>query len=317
MDYKKAKLLIDNAKKICLIAHNRPDGDAVGSVGAMYHFLTELGKVAYMVMPDVTSRYNFMPNINKVVDKYPEDEELDLLICLDCSEIERRTLIDGKTLARAKSILVIDHHKTALTEGDVRLIDSQAPANCELIYRFIKYTNHPLSKEVASYLYLGIMSDTGSFNYERTTGETYRIAGELVDTGIDFTGICKKMNDTYSETKMKLISKVIDNMETYSDGKIRVSLIDKDVRAQFVATDEDVDGLVTYLRCIEGTIVAVYIRWIKDNEYKFSIRTEEPVDAAMVAKIFNGGGHKRAAGFETTNLKDTKEKLIQILEGLL
>ena len=83
------------------------------------------------------------------------------------------------------------------------------------------------------------------------------------------------------------------------------------------ATEEDVDGLVTYLRCIEGTIAAVYIRWTKEGEYKYSIRTEEPIDGSEVARAFNGGGHKRAAGFETTNLKDTKEKLIQMLEGLL
>ena len=185
------------------------------------------------------------------------------------------------------------------------------------VYKFIKYMKHTISKDIASYLYLGIMTDTGSFNYERTTGDTYRIAGELVDTGVDFVTICKKINDTYTENKMKLIAYVIDNTETYFEGKLRLVVLDKEYRQKLNAEAEDVDGLVNYLRCVEGTLIAVYIRWEKDNEYKVSIRTEEPVDASEVAKAFNGGGHKRAAGFETTNLKDTKEKIIQMLEGLL
>lgn len=317
MDFEKAKLLIDNAQTICLVAHKKPDGDAVGCVGAMYHFLKELGKDVYMVMPDVTPRFSFLPEMDKVVSRFPESKELDLLICLDCSEIERRSSIAKEDLERADKILVIDHHMNSSEEGDLRIIDSEAPANAEIVYKLIKHINPIISKNVATYLYVGIMTDTGSFNYERTTGDTYRVAAELVDTGVEFSKICKKINDTYSEAKMKLIAKVIANMETYKEGKIRVSVLDKEEQEELNATEEDVDGLVTYLRCIEGTIAAVYIRWTKEGEYKYSIRAEEPIDASEVAKAFNGGGHKRAAGFETTNLKDTKEKLIQMLEGLL
>ncbi len=317
MDFEKAKLLIDNAQTICLVAHKNPDGDAVGCVGSMYHFLKELGKDVYMVIPDITPRFSFLPEIDKAVSRFPEDKELDLLICLDCSEIKRRSSIHEEDLAKANKVLVIDHHMNSSDEGDLRIIDSEAPANAEIVYKLIKYMSSTISKNVATYLYVGIMTDTGSFNYERTTGETYRIAAELVDTGVEFSKICKKLNDTYSETKMKLMAKIIENMEVYKEGKIRVSLIDRAEQEKLGATAEDIDGLVTYLRCIEGTIVAVYIRWVKDNEYKYSIRTEEPIDASELARVFNGGGHKRAAGFETTNLKDTKEKLIQMLEGLL
>lgn len=317
MDFEGAKKLIEEAKTICLIAHKKPDGDAIGSLGAMYHFLKEIGKEVYMIVPDMTSRFEFMPNINEALDKFPDNKDIDLLICLDCSEMERRTCIDKETIAKAKKLMIIDHHIGISDNVDVKIVDTSAPANCEIVYKVIKYMNHEISKNIASYLYLGLLTDTGSFNYERTTGDTYKVAGELVDKGIDFTTICKKMNDTYSENKMKLIAYVINNTETYKDGKIRIAVLDKEYQESLNSDEEDVDGLVNYLRCVEGTIAAVYIRWTKDNEYKVSIRTEEPVDAALVAKAFNGGGHKRAAGFETTNLKDTKEKLIQMLEGLL
>ena len=317
MEFEKAKKLIDEAKTICLIAHKKPDGDAIGSVGAMYHFLKDYGKEVYMVVPDITTRFCFMPNINCVLKRFPENTNIDLLICLDCSEIEKRTCIAKEDIEKAKKLMIIDHHIGAPKEADAKIIDTTAPANCEIVYRTIKYMGGTISKEVASYLYLGILTDTGNFNFERTTGDTYRIAGELVDTGIDFTTICKNMNDSYSEKKMKLIAYIINNTESYKDGKIRIAVLDKDVQESMDVQDDDVDGLVSYLRCIEGTIASVYIRWNKDNEYKVSIRTEEPVDATKVAEVFNGGGHKRAAGFETTELENTKEKLIKILEGLL
>ena len=317
MDFEGAKKLIEDAKTICLISHKKPDGDAIGSLGAMYNFLKEIGKEVYMIVPDITSMFSFMPNINEALDKFPENKNIDLLICLDCSEIEKRTCIAKEDIHKAHKLMVIDHHIGAGEDVDVKIVDTTAPANCEVIYKFIKYIGHPISKVTASYLYLGLLTDTGSFNYERTTGDTYRIAGELVDTGVDFTTICKKMNDNYSENKMKAIAHVINNTEKYYDGKLRISVLDKQYQDEINAKEEDVDCLVNYLRCVEGTIVAIYIRWTKDTEYKVSIRAEDPIDAANLAKAFNGGGHKRAAGFETTNLENTKEKLIQMLEGLL
>lgn len=317
MDFEGAKELIEEVGSICLITHKKPDGDAIGSLGAMYHFLKELGKEVYMIVPDITPRFSFMPDIDKVTDRFPENKEIDLLICLDCSEIERRTCIAKEDLERAKKLMVIDHHIGVADDVDLKIIDCSAPSNCEIVYKVIKYMGHTISQATASYLYLGLLTDTGSFNYERTTGDTYRIAGELVDTGIDFTTICKKMNDTYSENKMKVIAHVINNTEKYYDGKLRISVLDKQYQDEINAKEDDVDCLVNYLRCVEGTIVSVYIRWTKDDEYKVSIRAEDPIDATNLAKAFHGGGHKRAAGFETTNLENTKEKLIQMLEGLL
>ncbi len=317
MEFEKAKELILNAQTICLVGHTKPDGDAIGSIGALYHLLTEMGKEAYMIIPDITPKFSFLPDIDKVVDRIPEDKEIDLLICLDCSEIVKRTVLTTDDVARAKKVLVIDHHKGVALEGDVKIIDSEAPANCEIIYRLIKFMFMDISKNVATYLYLGIMSDTGSFNYERTTGNTYRIAGDLVDHGIDFIGICKKLNDTYSETKMTLMSKLVVNMETYFCGSLRISVLDEEDITKTYATEDDAEGLVRYLRGIEGTVVAVYFRWTPGGVYKVSVRTEEPVDASKLAKEFGGGGHKRAAGFETTDPKETKEKLIQIVKGLL
>lgn len=306
---------INEASTICLVAHEHPDGDAIGSVGAMYHFLKEIGKEVYMVLPDMGDNFKFMPNISERVETVPIDS-YDLLICLDTSSLDRLS-IAPEDMAKAKKRIVIDHHMNNTIDADAKLVDELRPANCEIVYDLIRYMGHSISKNTATYIYTGIMTDTGSFNYERTSAKTHNIAGEMIDLGVDYVRICKLLNDTYSEAKMKLVAYVITNMESYMDGKVRIAVLEKSTIDNIGANDDDAANLVNYLRGIENTIVAVYIREMDDGSYKASIRAEEPVDAAQVSLMFGGGGHKRAAGFSTDNVKNTKIKLIQILERLL
>ena len=202
-------------------------------------------------------------------------------------------------------------------EADVKYVDTESPANCEIVYDFIQYINHTISRNIAEYLYMGIMTDTGSFNYQRTSSKTHKIAGEMIDVGADYVRTCTILNHTYSETKMKLLAKLIDNMETYFDGRVRFGTIDKSTLVEFEAKVQDAENMVNYLKGIEGTIVAVYFRALEDGEYKVSIRASEPVDASELSAELGGGGHKRAAGFSTKDINETKIKLIKILERLL
>lgn len=313
--YELAKKLIDEANTICISAHIRPDGDAIGSMGAMYNFLKDMGKDVTWLLPTKTNRFDFMAGINEAKSCF-DGTEYDLLISLDTSD-EKRMNITKEDFNKAKKIIVIDHHKNNSIEGDLKIVDENAPANCEIVYKLIKNLDGKITKKIADYIYLGLMTDTGSFNYERTTSDTYYIAGNMLKCGAEFAKICKNANDTLSETRMKLIAYVISNMEVYMNGKIRIALVDEDIQNTLNATEDDVDGLVNYLRCIKGTIVAIYIRKIKNGMYKFSIRAEEPIDCSIICKMFGGGGHVRAAGFETYDLEETKQKLILEIERLL
>lgn len=306
--------IINESKTIALVSHIMPDGDAIGSLGAMYHYLKEIGKEVYMVIPNLSKRYFFLPDINEHVETVPLDK-YDLLISLDLSDLKRMN-ISKEDIEKADKIAIIDHHKGNNINTVVKVVDEFAPANCQIVYDFIKHTNHKFSKNIAEYIYLGLMTDTGSFAYERTSSKTYMIAAEMLDLGVNFTKTCKLMNDTHTENKMKLVAYVINNMEVYFDGKVRLAIVDKDIIDKLNATQDDVDSLVDYLRCIEGTKAAIYIRYIKDSEYKVSMRTEDPIDAAEVAFKFNGGGHIRAAGFTTYDLEKDKKELIEILERL-
>lgn len=309
------KMYIDEATTICLASHIHADGDAVGSIGAMYHFLKAIGKEVYMVMPNLVERFSFLPAIEEHVESVTLNN-YDLLICLDTSNMERLN-ISSKDINKAKNIVVIDHHINNTIVADAKYVCEQAPANCEIIYDFITSMNHNITKDIAEYIYMGIMTDTGSFNYERTSSKTHKIAGEMIDAGADYVKICKILNHTNSEVRMKLAAKTINDMESYIDGKVRIGVIDRKTIEQFDAKDQDLDSLVTYLRCIENTLVAIYFRALEDGMYKVSIRAEEPVDAAALSMEFGGGGHKRAAGFSTDNVNDTKIELLKKLERLL
>lgn len=309
------KRYIKEAHTIALAAHIHADGDAVGSVGAMYHFLREIGKEVYMVLPNLEDTFYFLPGIENRVDTVPL-KEYDLLICLDTSN-EERLNIPSEDIAKSKHTIVIDHHKNNVIKADIKLVDEESPANCEIIYDVIKYMGHNFSKNIAEYIYMGLMTDTGSFNYERTSFKTHNIAGLMIETGAEYVRTCKILNHTYSEARMKLVSQVVDSMETYLDGKVRIGMTDINTINSFNAKEQDVQSLVNYLRDIEGTVVAVYFRALDEKKYKVSIRAGEPVDASELSLIFGGGGHKRAAGFSTDDITTTKIKLIQILERLL
>ncbi len=313
--FEQIKGYINKANTIVLVAHVFADGDAVGSVGAMYHMLKEIGKEVYMVLPNLPNTYDFLPGIDERIENV-DVEQYDLLICLDTSNVERLN-IASKDMIKAKNIVVIDHHMNNTIEADAKYVDTEAPANCEIIYDVIKYMNHNISKNIAEYIYMGIMTDTGSFNYQRTTSKTHKIAGEMIDAGADYVRTCKILNHTYSEAKMKLLSKLINNMESYFEGKVRFGTIDNDTLEEFDAKEQDAENMVNYLRGIEGTIVAVYFRALQDGEYKVSIRASEPIDASELSAEFGGGGHKRAAGFSTKDINETKIKLIKKLERLL
>lgn len=313
--FEQIKGYIENANTIAVAAHIHADGDAVGSVGAMYHMLKDMGKQVYMVLPDLPDTFNFLPGIDEKVENV-ELEEYDLLICLDTSTVDRLN-IASQDIEKAKNIVVIDHHINNTIEADAKFVDIEAPANCEIIYDFIKYMNRNISKNMAEYLYLGIMTDTGSFNYQRTTSKTHNIAGEMIDLGADYVRTCKILNHTYSENKMKLLAQLINNMESYFDGRVRFGMVGRATLEEFNAKEQDAENMVNYLSGIEGTIVAVYFRALEDNEYKVSVRASEPVDAAKLSSEFGGGGHKRAAGFSTDDVEGTKIKLIKILERLL
>lgn len=211
---------------------------------------------------------------------------------------------------------MLDHHKIVEPYGDVNCIDTELPAASEIIYNFLKYLNIEIDEQIGTYIYTGLMTDTGSFNYSATKPSTLRAAADLVEIGVDFSNICDRLNHTLKEAKLKLISKTIENMEVYFDGKFRYSYIPYSVISSLGIDEEDAEGMTNYLRLPEGTEVAVYVRGKSDGTNKVSMRSGGSVDVSEIAILFGGGGHVRAAGYTMKeDIEKEKKKLLEIIGG--
>lgn len=311
--FEQAEKLIKESNTIYITAHKNPDGDAIGGDIALYLALKKLNKNVNFLISSYADSFNFLTEINQSV-KSVDKSSYDLLIAIDSSD-KSRLDINEDDFKKAKKVLMLDHHKMSAPYGDVNCIDEDSPAVCQIIYEFLIKMNIDIDIDIAKYIYIGIMTDTGSFNYSSTTAQTLEIASKLVATGIDFSYICNKLNHTIKEAKLKLIAKTIEKMEVYFDGQVRYSFIDYNTIADLGLSDEDAEGMTNYLQMPEGTRVAVYIRQKKDGTYKVSMRSDDKVNVGQIAIEFGGGGHKRAAGYDIIEKLDIeKKKLLEALE---
>lgn len=312
--FKEARELIDNSKKIYIVAHVNPDGDAIGSTFAVYFALKKLGKDVHVVMPSFSEVFEFLPGVESRVDNIEED--YDLLIALDSSDYTRLA-ISEEEYNRAKKVIMLDHHQISQPYGDFRYINDQKSSASEIAFLFIKSLEVEIDENIATLLYTGIMTDTGSFNYSNATPDTFRVVAELLENGAKAVDVCKRLNDTMKEAKLKLLAKAIDNMEVFYNGKMRFTYISYKEIEGLGIHDEDAEGMTNYLRAVEGTEVAVYVRGKSDGTYKVSMRSNGSVDVSKIAISFGGGGHPRAAGYTMTDIQKDKEKLIKAVGEML
>ncbi|MEG0873010.1 MAG: bifunctional oligoribonuclease/PAP phosphatase NrnA [Clostridia bacterium] len=313
--FEAAKDLVKKSNKIYIVGHINPDGDAIGAACAMCLALRKMGKDASVICPSVADCFLFLPKFQEQIGVI--ESEYDLLICVDSGNIERLA-IDVSDFEKAKKVLLLDHHQISRPCGDINCIRADLPATCELVYNFLQVLDVEMDCEIATYLYTGIMTDTGSFNYASTRPSTMYIVSKLFEQGIDFSDICQRLNHTIKEEKLKLVAKTIDNMEVYFDGKLRYSYVDQKEISNIGILDEDAEGMTNYLRDVEGTEVAIHVRQRIDGTNKVSIRSAGKVDVANIAIAFGGGGHARASGFVMPGeYMETKKELINMVEVML
>lgn len=317
MEFEQAKSIVEQSKSIYVVAHVNPDGDAIGSTYSIYYAMKKLGKDVHVIMPEYSDVFKFLPDITKICEKDIYEESYDLLIALDASD-KSRLAISEEAYSRAKNVIMLDHHQISHPYGDARYINDKMSSASEVAFNFIKYLGIKFDEKMATYLYTGIMTDTGSFNYSNTSPDTHIAVAELIEAGADHINVCKKLNDTIKEAKLRLIAKTIDNMEVYNDGKVRYSLVDYNTINSLGLDEEDAEGMTNYLRMVEGTEVGIYVRGKKDGTYKVSMRSIGNVDISKIAIANGGGGHPRAAGFTIyENLNDVKDKILKAVEVML
>ena len=284
---------IKKANSIVLLAHENPDGDAIGSLAAMNLALKELGKQPDVLIKEYPVTFRFLPGMDEV-KKDSDVESYDLAISLDCANLKLLNSL-GHHFENAKSKIVIDHHGSNTMYGDLNYVDQNSPACAQLLLILFNYYKIEITKDIGTCLLTGIVTDTGGFRYDNTTAETFEFVSALLQKGVKVSKVYQKVFASMSKTKFDLHRIALDRTELLYDGKIAFTYITKEDELKVNSQAGDYDGIVEKLRDIEGVEVSVFLRETEKG-IKASLRSKDYVNVSELCMIFGGGGHIRAAG---------------------
>ncbi len=305
--------------RFLVVTHENPDGDALGSLLAATLALRQLGKDVVMYHAGETPlprEYAFMP-LAELARERPVDASERVLLAVDCAKEDR--IGDEAVLALAQLVLNLDHHHDNTRFGDVNLIVADASSTGEVLRDVFAELGVELTPELAEPLYIALVTDTGRFQYANTTPKALRLAAELVEAGADIHAVFQQVYESVEFAKLKLLARALDRAEVLEGGRIVVSHLVRGDFADAGASEPYSEGIIDYLRAVEGAELALLIREQMSQgapTYKGSLRSSiDELDVSVIARRFGGGGHRQAAGFSTDlALAETVEK---IREGFL
>lgn len=318
------KHLVD-CKHVLLASHGNPDGDAVGSLIAMGLALESINKKIYLYNNSpIPAVYRFLPSVDRITRHINHSIRFDTAVILDCGNLER--IGPAVSIVNKVPVIInIDHHITNTGFGFCQLIDTFACSTAEIVYRLIKRLKVPINSDIATSIYTGILTDTGSFRFSNTNQAAFAICEEMTERGVKPYEVAQRVFGTYSLGRIKLLNLALDSIEISYNGKLSIMTITQDMLAQTGTKSEDIDGMIHYARNIEDVKVAALIQEHKNgagnpkcfNRFHVSLRSDGTVDVAAIAASYGGGGHSSAAGFgiETT-LADLKAEITNLADKL-
>lgn len=308
---------LKDVKSVGIAGHVRPDGDCVGSCMSVYNYIADNYPdiELHVYLETIPSIFNFLKNTDKIEEATDTPITLDLFICLDCRELQRLGKA-GAYFEAAKKTLCIDHHLGNSSFADAEYIIPDDSSTCELVYRTMDPKK--ITKEIAECLYLGMIHDTGVFQYTCTTSDTMNVAGVLMDKGIDYSRIIDETYYQKTYAQNMILAKALLKAKLYLNDKVIVSYITQEEMDEVGVKPRHLEGIVQQLRNTKGVEVAVFLYQTEDGGFKVSTRATGDVDLTVLAGKFGGGGHAKAAGFSMhENVTSCINKIIQELEQVL
>lgn len=310
-DVKEVFDIIDKSNNICIAGHKGPDGDCIGSVMALYELLKPTGK-NLAVCFDGSIPYNYKEFVDEdILAKEYDSLKYDVALVLDCSDVERL----GKykeILNNTKKTICIDHHKTNMNFADINIIDADISSTGELLYNVIvsagldKY----ITKKIAEFIYIAILTDTGKFSYSSTSSNTHKVVSNLIDKGINVSEIDNMIFNSKPSNVVKAYIECISGINLFFDNKLGIASISQKTITENNVEMGDVDGVVEFIREIKEVEVSCVLKEHK-NTTKVSLRSKNDIDVSEVSLKYSGGGHAKAAGFEVSkDVESTKEIII-------
>jgi phosphoesterase RecJ-like protein len=313
--YKEFKNILQSKNKILVCGHFNPETDCIASSIGMALAIEKLGKHCIIYnedeIPDVDL---FLPKISRITNKIP-DENIDLCVIVDCAELERIGKLIDWLKAKSIQIVNIDHHVTNNNFGQINIVEPKASATGEVIYNFLSWYPIKIDKDIAMCLYASILSDTGSFHYSNATPQSFRIASELVEYGINTWEVASNLYENYSFERMQLLIEALATLELSKDNKYASILLTKKMLNQTHTKHSDSDGFINFPRSIKNVVIAIQFRELGDGKFKVSFRSKNNFDVARLAQHFGGGGHHNASGCAVEgDIKTVKEKVYGKIE---
>jgi len=287
--------VINKNQRFFLAGHINPDGDTIGSMLAISSVLRRLGKKTYLFSHDpVPENLGFSSEFRKIKVGCLPKAPYEVMILLECSTLKRAGNLRGFE-KKAKQIINIDHHKTAVNFGDINLVDSTSSSTAEIIYRLFERMGVRVNQKEARYLYVGIVTDTGRFQFPSTNSGTHMTAARLLETGFNFANVNKYLYATSSFPSLKILGKALASLELSKSGRTALMFLKKEDFLQFNASVEHSENIINYGMMIPGVKISVLFRE-EPGRVSVTFRSKGKIDISLVARRFGGGGHKYAAG---------------------
>lgn len=311
---------ITKYKKFLITAHINLEGDSLGSQLAMKQLLEEMGKEAFILDSDkVPAHLEFLPGAREVLNDTEKVRDFDAAVVLDCPTLKRTGKVKD-IIYKKKPIINIDHHISNEMFGDVNWVDAHASSAGEMVYKLFKETKKSITKESALAIYIAILTDTGSFNYDNTSSVTHEIAGELLGYGLEPAKVSERVYERRSTEEIKLLGLVLSSIKVNKTGEVAYLEATGEMLKKTGADMAKSEGFVNYARSIDNVKVAILFKEDTKEPGKISIsfRSKGEADVNAIASFFGGGGHIKASGCTIEGkLEEVKEKVLAKVEEVL
>jgi phosphoesterase RecJ-like protein len=304
------------AQRIAASSHVNPDGDSVGSLLALTMALEGIGKKVLACLPDPRGyppQYEFLPGRERLLREVDFPHDIEIFVALDCSNLDRLT--GARACAESVPLLInVDHHEDNQNFGHLNLVDPQASSTCELVYKIILAGGWEITPEIATCLYTGILTDTGRFQHQNTSPETFRIASELAGSGADIYGVAREIYESESLSYTRLLGLALERATLLEKYGLVYSFITRTDLTKTGAVLAETEDMIDHLRVVRGARIVAVLKELEDGRVRVSLRSCDEYEVGPVARMMGGGGHAKAAGYTSDRgIEESLQDLLNVL----
>jgi len=302
-------------QRFVLSSHSKPDGDSIGSQLAMAYALQAIGKEVTVINADpAPATLMAFPGVPGIRIAPRVDGEFDAAIVMECGDLTRT----GVTGLERFFVVNIDHHPGNTNYGQINWFDAGAAACAEMVFDVVRALGVPLTVEIATHVYLAIVTDTGSFHYSSISPRTFDICRQCLEAGVDPVALSRQVFDSNTAGRLRMFGAVSQAMTLDPTGRIAVLYLDQAIAAATQGEYNDTDGLINQPLTVKEIQAVVFFKKIEGDQYRVSMRSKGAIDIGAIAAEYGGGGHKNAAGCTVTGAIDTlRATLVEKIEGAI